>query len=160
MTAKIPPSVGLAARVLVGAVLVYAGATKAAGPAEEFAIVVGSYDLLPRDMVLTAATFLPWVEMLIGWSLILGFKLRATAAAAGALFAAFLCGLISVQAKGIQLPNCGCFGDAVHFTPIQALLFDTCLAVGCWLAWRSAPAPLSLDSWAEGGYTGPTNVQR
>lgn len=160
MSAKIPPYVGLAARVLVGAVLVYAGATKAAGPSEEFALVIGSYDVLPREMVLTAATFLPWVEMLIGWSLILGLKLRAAAVAAGAMFASFLFALILVQAKGIQLPNCGCLGDAVHFTPLQAMLFDTCLSALCWLTWKSAPARLSLDSWAEGGYTGPTNGQR
>ncbi len=160
MSAKIPPSVGLAARVIVGAVLVYAGATKAAGPSEEFAIVIGSYDILSREMVLTAATFLPWVELLVGWSLILGLKLRAASISAGALFAAFLFALASVQMKGIQLPNCGCFGDAVHFTPLQALLFDTGLGVLCWLAWKSAPSPLSLDTWAEGGYTGPAHVQR
>lgn len=160
MSAKIPPSVGLAARVLVGAVLVYAGATKAAGPVEEFAIVVGSYDVLPREMVVTAATFLPWVEMLIGWSLIFGLKLRATAAAAGALFASFLFALVMVQAKGIKLPNCGCLGDAIHMTPLQAILFDTCLSTLCWLAWKSAPARLSLDSWVEGGYTGSTHGQR
>lgn len=160
MSAKIPPSVGLAARVLVGAILVYAGATKAAGPSEEFAIVIGSYDVLPREMVLTAATFLPWIEMLIGWSLVLGLKLRASAAAAGALFASFLFALILVQAKGIQLPNCGCLGDAVHFTPFQACLFDIGLSTLCWLTWRSAPARLSLDSWTEGGYTGPTHGQR
>jgi uncharacterized membrane protein YphA (DoxX/SURF4 family) len=160
MSAKIPPFAGVAARVLVGAVLVYAGATKAAGPAEEFAIVIGSYDLLPRDMVLTAATFLPWVEILVGWSLILGLRLRASAAAAGALFAAFLFALLTVKAKGIELPNCGCFGDGVHLSLTQGLLFDAVLSGLCWLAWRSAPAPLSLDSWTEGGYTGPTNGKR
>ncbi len=153
----IPPQVGLAARVLVGAVLVYAGATKAAGPPEEFAIVIGSYDFLPRDMVLTAAAFLPWVEIVLGWSLILGLRLRTAATGAGTLFAAFLVALALVQMKGIQLPNCGCFGDAVHFTPIQAFLFDAGLAVLCWLAWKSAPARLSLDSWMEGGYTRSTN---
>lgn len=153
MSVKIPPAAGLAARVIVGAVLVYAGATKAAGPAEEFAIVIGSYDLLPRDMVLTAATFLPWVELLLGWSLLLGLRLREAAVGCGALFAAFLLALASAQLKGIQLPNCGCFGDAVHFTPPQALLFDVCMTALCWLAWKSAPSRWSLDSWTEGGYT-------
>ncbi len=156
MTSRpLPPSLGLAARVLVGAVLVYAGATKAAGPAEEFAIVIGSYDLLPRDMVLTAATFLPWVEIVLGWALILGMRQRLAAAASGALFACFLLALAMVKLKGIELPNCGCFGDAVHFTPVQALLFDSVLTTCCWLAFQSAPAPLSLDSWTEGGYTPP-----
>ncbi len=159
-TIRIPPAAGLAARVLVGAVLIYAGATKAAGPSEEFAIVIGSYDLLPKDMILTAAAFLPWVEIVLGWSLLLGLRLRVSAAAAGALFCAFLLALASVQLKGIQLPNCGCFGDAVHFTPLQALLFDSGLLALCGLAWKSAPAAMSLDSWVEGGYTARTNAQR
>jgi uncharacterized membrane protein YphA (DoxX/SURF4 family) len=159
MKLRVSPVAGLAARVIVGAVLVYAGATKAAGPSEEFALVIGAYDLLPREMVLTAAAFLPWVELLIGWSLILGLRLRETAIAAGALFAAFLFALVSVQVKGIQLPNCGCFGDAVHFTPIQALMFDSLLAVLCFVAWEAAPG-LSLDSWMEGGYTARTNGKR
>lgn len=160
MKVSIPPALGLAARVIVGAVLVYAGATKAASAPEEFALVIGAYDLLPRDAVVTAASFLPWVELLIGWSLILGLRLREAAIACGALFAAFLFALASVQLKGIQLPNCGCFGDAVHLTLTQGLVFDSVLAGLCWLSWKSTPAAWSLDSWVEGGYTGPTNGKR
>lgn len=158
MNFKVPPVLGLAARLIVGGVLVYAGATKAAGPSEEFAIVIGAYDLLSKDMVITAATFLPWAELLLGWALIFGFKLRAAAIGSGALFAGFLFALANVKAKGIELPNCGCFGDAIHFTPMQAFLFDSFLVALCFLAWRSAPAALSLDSWSEGGYTGPKHV--
>lgn len=157
MNFKVPPILGVAARLIVGGVLVYAGATKAAGPAEEFAIVIGSYDLLSRDMVVTAATFLPWVELLLGWALILGFKLRGAAISTGALFVGFLFALANVKAKGIELPNCGCFGDAIHFTPMQAFLFDSFLVSLCFLAWRSAEGSLSLDSWTEGRYTGTTH---
>jgi len=156
MNRPVPPALGLIARLLVGGVLIYAGATKAAGPSEEFAIIIGSYDILPREMIMTAAAFLPWVELVLGWSLVLGVRLREAAACAGALFGTFLLALASVKAKGIQLPNCGCFGDAVHFTPLQACLFDSVLLGLTWLAWK-APAPLSLDSWTEGGYTPPAN---
>ena len=96
----------------------------------------------------------------MGWSLILGVRLRESAVATGALFGSFLLALAMVKLKGIQLPNCGCFGDAIHFTPVQAIAFDSLLLGLCWLAWKSAPAPLSLDSWTEGGYTGPSNGQR
>jgi uncharacterized membrane protein YphA (DoxX/SURF4 family) len=160
MTKSIPPAFGVIARVIVGAVLVYAGAVKAAGPSEEFALVIGSYDVLPRDMVQSMAVFLPWIELVIGWALILGVQLRAAAAAAGLLFGGFLAALIMVQLKGIELPNCGCLGDAIHFTPLQATLFDSCLVALSWLSWKSAPHTLSLDSWAEGGYTGRQHGQR
>jgi len=160
MSKAIPPSAGVAARVIVGAVLVYAGAVKAAGPSEEFALVIGSYDVLPREMVRTMAVFLPWIELVIGWALILGVQLRVAAVASGALFTGFLAALIMVQLKGIELPNCGCLGDAVHFTPLQACVFDSCLVALSWISWKSAPHALSLDSWAEGGYTGHTHGKR
>ncbi|MBI3289218.1 MAG: DoxX family protein [Elusimicrobia bacterium] len=147
-------ALGVAARLIVGGVLVYAGASKAAGAAEEFALVIGAYQVLPPEMNLTLATFLPWVELIVGWSLILGLRLHAAAVASCALFAAFLAALLSVQVRGIELPTCGCFGDSLHFTTLQALLFDSALAGLSFLAWKSAPAPLSLDSWTQGGYTG------
>ena len=155
----LPPALGLVARLLVGGALIYAGAIKAAGPAEEFALVIGAYQVLPPDMSLTLATFLPWAELLIGWALLLGFQLRAAGIASCALFGAFLFALATVQLRGIQLPNCGCFGDAVHFTLGQAFLVDAVLTGLSYLAWRSAPAALSLDNWAQGGYT-RANVQR
>jgi uncharacterized membrane protein YphA (DoxX/SURF4 family) len=151
---NIPPIAGLIARLLVGAVLVYAGATKTAAPVEEFAIVIANYRILPPDASQTAAAFLPWVEMVLGWALILGFRKREAALGSLALFGAFLFALASVQMRGIELPTCGCFGEGIHFTPPQAFLFDALLVALCFAAWRAAPSSLSLDSWTEGGYTG------
>jgi uncharacterized membrane protein YphA (DoxX/SURF4 family) len=154
MSAKdLPHSYGVAARLIVGAVLVYAGATKAAGPAEEFALVIGAYQVLPKDMLLSMAAFLPWVELLLGWALILGAERRAAAAGAGVLFGGFLLALLSVIARGIELPNCGCFGDGVHFTPPQALLFDLALVSLCFVSWKAGDSKLSLDSLTRPGYT-------
>ena len=146
-------------QIALGVLFIAAALPKIVDP-PSFAHMIFNYRMVPGGLVNSAALFLPWVELFLGWSLILGLFRKASAAAAGALFASFLFALVSVQAKGIQLPNCGCFGDAIHFTPLQALLFDTCLAVLCWLAWRSEPTRLSLDSWAEGGYTAPTHGKR
>lgn len=142
---------GLAARLLVGAVLVYAGASKAAAPAEEFALVIGAYDVVPTSVALPLAGLLPWVELLIGWALLLGVETPAAAAAAGALTAIFLAAIGSVLVRGIPIPNCGCFGDAMHFTPLHAFLFDSVLAALCWTAFKAGPDPLSLDRWAQRG---------
>lgn len=153
MKAPAPPALGLAGRLLAGAVLVYAGATKAAGPAEEFALVIGSYQLLGKDASMSAAAFLPWAELLLGWALLLGFRLRLAAAGAGALFVAFVFALASVQLRGIELPNCGCLGDGIHLLPWQAFLLDAVLLAGCAAAWKAAPR-LTLDGWVDSGYTG------
>jgi uncharacterized membrane protein YphA (DoxX/SURF4 family) len=146
---KSRPLAALAARLLVGAVLVYAGAAKAGAPAEEFALVIQSYQVVPPSLALPMAGLLPWAELLLGWALLLGVETRTAAAGAGALFGLFLAALGSVVARGITLPNCGCFGDALHFTPSQAFLFDSALCALSWTAFRG-PAPWSLDGWARG----------
>lgn len=144
-------AVALAARVIVGAVLIYAGASKASAPAEEFAYVIQAYDVVSPSASLPLAGILPWLELIVGWALLLGVQARWAAAAAGGLFAMFLAALGSVAARGIRLPNCGCFGDAMHFTPIQALCFDSLMASLCWAAFQGGPGALSLDSWTDRG---------
>ena len=141
----------LAARLVVGAALVYAGASKAAGPAEDFAFILSAYDVLPRDFTLPAAAFLPWIELLTGWALILGLQTRLAAAAAGGLFLCFLGAVGSTVLRGIALPNCGCFGETLHFSPAQAFLMDLFLAGLCRLAYRERSGPVSLDSWTQRG---------
>ncbi len=141
----------LFARIFVGAVLVYAGASKASAPAEEFALVIGVYDLVPSSITLPIASLLPWLELAVGWALILGVRTRAAGAAAGATTLAFLFAIGSVLARGITLPNCGCFGESMHFSPPHAFLFDTLLAALCWTICTAQPDPLSLDSWATRG---------
>jgi uncharacterized membrane protein YphA (DoxX/SURF4 family) len=142
---------GLAARVIVGAVLIYAGATKAAAPAEEFALVIQSYSVVPLEVALPMAGLLPWLEMLVGWALLLGVETSGAAAVAGAMFAMFLLALGSVVARGIPIPNCGCFGDSMHFTPVQALLFDSVMGALSWTAFRFGAGPASLDGWSQRG---------
>lgn len=141
----------LLARLLVGAVLVYAGASKAAQPAQEFALVIDAYGLLGPSLALPMAGILPWIELLVGWALILGVSTRLAAAAAGGLTGIFLIAIGSVLARGISLPNCGCFGDALHFTPAHAFLFDSVLAALCWLVFTETADLLSLDTWTERG---------
>lgn len=141
----------LSARLVVGGILIYAGASKSASPAEEFALIIDAYNVIPTAMTLPMAGLLPWLELLVGWALVLGVGGRAVVSVAGAMFALFLTALLSVVARGIALPNCGCFGDAMHFTPVQALLFDSTMLALCWAAYRGGSGPASLDSWSERG---------
>ena len=142
---------GLAARLVVGAVLVYAGAAKSAKPAEEFALVIQAYDVVSLPTALPLAGLLPWLEMIVGWALLLGVETTAAAAAAGAMFGLFLAVLVSVVARGIPIPNCGCFGDVAHLTTRQALLLDSAMGALSWIAFRGGAGPASLDSWSQRG---------
>jgi uncharacterized membrane protein YphA (DoxX/SURF4 family) len=144
-------ALALAARLFVGAVLIYAGASKAAAPAAEFSLVIQSYDVVPTSIALPMAGLLPWMELLVGWALLLGVNARAAGAAAGAMTAIFLAAIGSVLLRGIPIPNCGCFGDAMHFTPAHAFAFDSLLTALSWLVFVSESGPLSLDSWSQRG---------
>ena len=144
-------ALAFAARLIVGALLVYAGSAKASAPAEEFALVIQSYDIVPTSVALPLAGLIPWLEMIVGWALILGVEARAAAVAASAMFGLFLVAIGTVVIRGIQIPNCGCFGDAMHFTPAQAFAFDVVMASLCWTVLRGGPAAWSLDSWSERG---------
>lgn len=144
-------ALSLLARLLVGGVLVYAAYSKAGTPTEEFAYVIQNYGLVPNDMALPLAGFLPWFELALGWALILGAFGRLAVGGAMALFAMFVLALGSVIARGIPLHNCGCFSGALHFSPPQTLVMDL-IALGL-LFWvlKHGHGPLSLDSWSERG---------
>lgn len=143
----------LAARLLAGLVLVASGTMKASAPAEEFALIISAYDIVPEPMALTLATFLPWAELLIGFSLIFGYFTRAAASAAIGLFAVFLAALLSLKARGIELPNCGCFGQGWHMPPSATMGMDAALLLLAILAWRAGASRASLDNWTDRSYT-------
>ena len=56
------------------------------------------------------------------------------------------------RARDPELPNCGCFGDAMHFRP-EAVLYDSVMGATA----LAAPAYFygaglaSLDSWSQRG---------
>lgn len=147
------PWLGLAARVLVGLVLVLSGTFKAAAPPEEFALVLDSYRLLPSaDLIQALSVFLPWLELLVGFSLIFGYFARLCAAAAAGMFGMFIIAILSLKLRGIELPNCGCFGFGFHPPPLHTLILDVLLGCAALLAYRHGPDRLSLDNWCSSGY--------
>ena len=145
---KDPPAwAGLAARVLGGAVLIVAGTLKAAAPAEEFAVVIEAYHLVSPDAALSLATFMPWAELLVGYSLIFGYLTRPAAIAAALLQLSFIGALAWTKAQGIELPNCGCFGAGWHPSPGTTMALDAVLTVLAYVSLRSGSSLLSLDNW-------------
>lgn len=146
--AAIPDGAVLAARLAAGALLVYSGALKASAPAEEFAVVIETYQLLPPGSATTLAALLPWAEILLGWALLLGWMTRAAAAGAAGLFGMFVLALLSTKARGIDLPNCGCFGGVIMPKPSVMIVIDLVLLGLAVLAFRRGPAGPSLDNWS------------
>ena len=140
---------GLAGRVIVGCLLLFSGAHKAAAPAEEFMVVLEGYGVLPDVYVSLFARLVPWTELLSGAFLLAGLWTRLAAVATAALSAGFFAALLSTKLRGIELPNCGCFGQSVHLQRWQAMLLDATLIAFSVAAWRWGQKKVSLDNWVE-----------
>lgn len=99
---------GLAARLVTGGVWIVAGALKITEPDASIA-AVRAYQLLPSSVAEVVGVALPAVELVVGLALVVGVLTRGAAVMSAVLFAAFVVGIASVWARGIEI-DCGCFG--------------------------------------------------
>ncbi len=124
-------------RLVLGAVFVYAAYTKLRQSWLLFALSIDSYQLLPQWAVMTLARTLPWIELVLGVTLIAGFWLRYTSIAASAILALFFSVMLYQYANGAGI-DCGCFGVG------EALSAKTLARDGVLLA---AALTLAVLSW-------------
>jgi uncharacterized membrane protein YphA (DoxX/SURF4 family) len=131
-------------RVLVGALLVVAGAVKVGHPAELAASIAG-FRLLPAAIVGPLALALPYVELVLGAYLVAGLFTRTVAALAAIQFLCYGGAIASAVVRHISA-SCGCFGpndSAVADWPHVA--FDLTLAVASAFVAYGAPGALAVD---------------
>ncbi|WP_327045174.1 DoxX family protein [Microbispora sp. NBC_01189] len=102
------PWVTTAARVVLAAVLIVAGALKIGAPALSVQ-AVRAYQLLPESLAQVVGYGLPVVEIIAGLLLLVGLFTRVAAGAGGVLMVAFVIGIGSAWARGLRI-DCGCFG--------------------------------------------------
>jgi uncharacterized membrane protein YphA (DoxX/SURF4 family) len=141
--------VGTLARLVVGGVWIVAGALKVTDPAGSVR-AVRAYDLLPESVVPAVGHLLPMAEILLGTTLVLGLLTRVGGVLSSLLFVAFIVGISSAWARGLQI-DCGCFGgggldtEATSKYPWE-IARDVGLLLGSlWLVWRPVTR-WSLDS--------------
>ena len=140
---------GLIARLVVGGVWVVAGALKVGEPAASVR-AVRAYDLLPESVVPTIGHLLPMLEVIIGVCLVLGLLVRPMAAISALLFVAFIIGIASAWARGLQI-DCGCFGgggyssNATEEYPWEIARDVGLLVASLFLVWRMR-TKLALDN--------------
>jgi hypothetical protein len=102
-----------------------------------FASVVGTYEVLPGVLLAPAALALTAVELAIGVWLLSGRRLAGAALVTVALHLLYLAWLAAALARGLDLPNCGCFGVfwARPLTPWMLLEDGALLALALTLYW-------------------------
>jgi uncharacterized membrane protein YphA (DoxX/SURF4 family) len=101
--------------------------------------IVHSYAMLPAALTPPSAFSLAVGEIILGLWLFSRWKPRAAAVALIALHMLYLLWLLAALARGLSLPNCGCFG--VYWPrPLtwQSPLEDMALLLFAIMLWRSA----------------------
>lgn len=99
----------LAARLYVGFIFVTASWHKLIEPGA-FAIDIATYQILPLSLVNSMAIVLPWVEIVTGIMLIVGFRTRAAALLIAGMMVVFTVAIIIALGKGLDM-SCGCFAS-------------------------------------------------
>jgi uncharacterized membrane protein YphA (DoxX/SURF4 family) len=129
--------VGLALRLILGVVFVYAAWMKLRAPWHLFAMAVDGYGLLPQWAVIAVARTLPWAELAIGLFLIAGKFPRLFSAGACLLLAGFFALMVRSYLAGAEI-ECGCFG------PGDAISLHTLARDGALLAASAGLAAISM----------------
>ena len=97
----------LCARLILGAVFIYASIDKILHPAA-FAKAIYNYQILPDTLINLTAVMLPWLELILGLFLIIGLFREGTACMVTVLMLVFLGAMIFNLARGLDI-HCGCF---------------------------------------------------
>lgn len=100
----------LVARLLIGGLFIYASFHKVIDP-EAFAQSVRNYLILPPEWTNIVALTLPWIELLVGVFLIIGFQTRPSALIVSGLMCVFIGALSYAYYIGLDI-NCGCFSSS------------------------------------------------
>ena len=95
-------------RILMGGIFLIAGLAKIADPVR-FMLTLREFDVFPRVIVPFLAVYLPWLELLLGLSLVLGLLYRTSALMLAFLNFLFMLAILAVISRGIVV-DCGCFG--------------------------------------------------
>lgn len=121
------------ARFLVGGLFVFAGMSKLAMPHGEVVAQMQQYTVIPRLLTPLIATVLPWVEVLSGAALLIGFLTTPAAWLVSVQLVSFCLLMIIVLVAGIEIDDCGCFGQlGLKETPPQVLIRDLVMLALMW----------------------------
>jgi len=109
------PWLTLLARLILGAVLLVAGALKVPNLPKS-AMAVRAYEMLPIPMANFLGYTLPWIEIGLGLLLIVGVTVKISGALGGLTMLAFIIAIAQAWARGLSI-DCGCFGGGGTIDP-------------------------------------------
>ena len=111
------PWITLLARLILGGVLLVAGALKV-GNLQKSAMAVRAYELLPTAIANFLGYVLPWLEIGLGLLLILGVAVSISGLFGAIIMFAFIIAIAQAWARGLSI-DCGCYGGGGPIDPSQ-----------------------------------------
>ena len=109
---KIPAWIAVMLRIVIAAIFIYAGISKALTPLR-FATDIDNFHILPWRMAPLMAFYLPWLEIICGMALLFLRFDRGALLILCTLTFVFAFALISARIRGIDI-SCGCFGHGAR----------------------------------------------
>ncbi len=116
-----------AARVLISAVLIYAAISKIFHPFY-FSLQIEAYQIIGPPLSIWCSIMLPWIELVAGISILVGFWVRPSSLIATGLFLLFTVAILSALVRGLDI-ECGCFGSSFREKVSWGLLVRDALFV-------------------------------
>lgn len=111
----VQPWLTLLARLILGGVLIIAGALKV-GNLQKSAMAVRAYEMLPIWLANLFGYALPWIEIGIGSLLVLGALVKINGLLGAIIMLAFIIAIAQAWARGLSI-DCGCFGGGGSIDP-------------------------------------------
>jgi putative oxidoreductase len=122
--------------LIIGGIFIYAGVIKALDPLR-FATDIDNYKMLPWAIGVRLAFYLPWLEILCGFALILRLLYRGGLFILTALTFIFIAASIIAKARGLDI-TCGCFGHASkNWSFTGHIVVDLAIFAGLTALWIS-----------------------
>ena len=140
--------IALAARLYLGWLFVTASLHKIVHP-DAFALDVATYQFLPLYTVNLFALVVPWLELVIGVLVAVGYRVRAAALLIVLLMLSFIVALIWALHLGLDM-SCGCFAS-------QAAASDDAIS---WRTLARALSWLALGLYVLGFDRNPLGIER
>jgi len=111
----VQPWLTLLARLILGGVLIVAGALKV-GNLQKSAMAVRAYEMLPIWLANLFGYVLPWIEIGIGSLIVVGALVKINGLLGALIMLAFIIAIAQAWARGLSI-DCGCFGGGGSIDP-------------------------------------------
>ena len=93
-------------RIGLGIFFLYAAVVKISN-IQSFAQAIRSYELIPAQLSLISAIFLPWIELYSGLFILIGLYTKSSGIVALSLMTVFTIAVITALMRGLNI-DCGC----------------------------------------------------